>query len=211
MNRQLASLCLQAYSGIPDADVYQTISQVCYGLPFSDGRALIFRGTDDIIDWFMNISGKKIDHAWGEVHRGFDMAWELLRKVIPDPDPATPLYLAGHSLGGALATMAAAYYYSRNPIRRVVTFGSPRAGNAAFRDAYALRLGDRTARYVNQKDPVPFAPPLLIGYRHVTASKWFDGTAWHDGVSCWRFLQMSVSGFIKDHDMQRYVEAMDFS
>jgi triacylglycerol lipase len=76
------------------------------------------------------------------------------------------LWLTGHSLGGALAMLAANELFSRAergaaPIAGVYTFGQPRVGNAGFRDAYDTLLKGRTFRIVHGDDVVPRIPCLL--------------------------------------------------
>jgi alpha-beta hydrolase superfamily lysophospholipase len=63
-----------------------------------------------------------------------------------------PLYYTGHSLGGALATLAA----SLRPPCAVYTFGAPRIGNAEFAQTLA---GIPVFNVFNPKDIVPELPP----------------------------------------------------
>ncbi len=83
-----------------------------------------------------------------------------------------PLLITGHSLGGALASLAA-FGLSNFPVRAVYTFASPRVGNGAFRDAYSglgsgvLGLGQKTFQVACAGDLVPLVPGVLDGYRHV--------------------------------------------
>jgi len=107
----------------------------------------------------------------GRVHSGFlaalDLVWaDLARHLERAPPPGRVLF-TGHSLGAALATLAAA----RRPERAAVyTFGSPRVGDAAFRDGYPLPA----VRIVNHNDVVARLPPPLL-YRHVGTLHYFDG------------------------------------
>jgi hypothetical protein len=88
------------------------------------------------------------------VHRGFV---EALGRVWEDMAPhlkglREPLYMTGHSMGGALAQLAAWYHRPQ----AVYSFGAPRVGDAGF--------GDRMAavsiyRLVNNRDIVPELPP----------------------------------------------------
>ncbi|KAI3434362.1 hypothetical protein D9Q98_002441, partial [Chlorella vulgaris] len=77
-----------------------------------------------------------------------------------------PIYFTGHSLGGALATLSAAMLHSwtapaatNNTVAAVYTFGSPRAGGAAWAASYrTLGLDKMTLRYVYNRDVVPMVP-----------------------------------------------------
>jgi hypothetical protein len=127
--------------------------------------ALILRGTNDLRDWLTDFDA--IPDGWvggGVVHRGFAEAFELVReRIIASLDqnvPADcPLFAAGHSLGGALATLLA----SLRPPRALYTFGSPRVGDNDFG---ATLAGVKTFRVVNNRDVVTTVPPPLP-FHHV--------------------------------------------
>jgi hypothetical protein len=79
-----------------------------------------------------------------------------------------PLLITGHSLGGALATLAAFFLQQKGyTIGAVYTFASPRVGDRDFRDSYNSSLRDRTFRLAAAGDLVPLLPGVLDGYRHV--------------------------------------------
>ncbi|MDL2337484.1 MAG: lipase family protein [Pseudomonadota bacterium] len=136
----------------------------------SDGMALLsFRGTqpEDIGDIVTNLEINTV--AWtessGRVHSGFATA---MRSVIPeiqswlDVDCAgrRELVICGHSLGAALATLAATLW--RPDV--LVTLGSPRVGNAAF----AQSLDNvKIVRMVDCCDAVTRIPPETPWYTHV--------------------------------------------
>lgn len=120
--------------------------------------ALVLRGTNDLRDWLTDFSA--FPDSWagdGLVHQGFaralDLVWDgvndsLDRNVPPD----CPLFIAGHSLGAALATLAA----SLRPPRALYTFGSPRVGDDDFGKSLA---GVGIFRVVNNRDLVTTVPP----------------------------------------------------
>ena len=106
-----------------------------------------------------------------------------------DSDKGFPVEITGHSLGGALATIAALDLDSWNyanetnnkrmikrkiDIRNVYTFGSPRVGDFDFAEVYAERLGFKTYRITHGKDVVPSVPNTLLGYRHVPTEVYED-------------------------------------
>jgi len=81
-----------------------------------------------------------------------------------------PVWITGHSLGGALALLAA-WRFKRKviPIHQIYTFGAPMVGNAETAAAIDQELPDRLFRYVNDQDPVPQLPTLSLlanSYRH---------------------------------------------
>src|SRR5262249_24117380 len=104
--------------------------------------------------------------AGGNVHSGFARA---LGRVKPKVDEVLegltpPIVMTGHSLGAALATLAASLYRPS----LLVTFGSPRVGAAAFRDMLASAVV--AERYVDCCDivchllPPPYEPVGRLHY-----------------------------------------------
>ncbi|MFB1488237.1 MULTISPECIES: hypothetical protein [unclassified Thiocapsa] len=81
------------------------------------------------------------------------------------------LWLTGHSLGGALATITAAEWVDQHPVTGIYTFGQPKAVGARPARLLRQRYQERFHRFVNDDDIVPGAPP---GYRHVGRLFWFD-------------------------------------
>ena len=122
-------------------------------------------------------------------HVGFQAAMNAVRNDIDaavalSRATGKPLFIAGHSLGGALAGLAAlrAAEAGQAP-RAVYVFGMPRAGDKDFRDAYNARLGDVTYRLAHGRDIVSRVPPSWVDYCHVgraalcaTDAKFTDGS-----------------------------------
>lgn len=130
-----------------------------------------FRGTEqDPRDFATDLDTRK--NAWpggGMVHRGFaaafDRVWPALSTWLAD-HPA-PALIAGHSLGGALATLAA----SRARAARLITFGCPRVGDAAF---LATLVGTDVTRFVDCCDLVCRVPPVQFGFAHPETVSYID-------------------------------------
>jgi len=111
----------------------------------------------------------------GNAHDGFVRAFnELWGRLGPRVAAlARPIVFTGHSLGAALATLAASESAAADPqaSRELVTFGSPRVGDATF---VATLEGMSVSRYVDCCDLVTRIPPERVavgpvefGYRHV--------------------------------------------
>ena len=105
--------------------------------------------------------------AGGHVHSGFLAAYATISDrldevVAQQRRPGQRLWLAGHSLGGALATLAAAHL-ARDAVAGVYTFGSLRVGDAVFARALPARS---YYRVVHRDDWVPLVPPEFLGYVH---------------------------------------------
>lgn len=136
------------------------------------GDALIaaFCGTDPPRpqDWLVNFAALA---GAGGASMGFaDVAAKFapLVEAHATGNPGLKLFLAGHSLGGAIAVAVASILDQKGiNVEAVHTFGMPRAGDLTFRDDYNRRLGDRTYRFVHGDDLVPTVPPATLGpFRH---------------------------------------------
>ena len=140
-----------------------------------DGVACIaFRGTQEAMDWVMD--GACL--YWGSPprHVGFQKGWANIRSAVlawleslQSQHITKTLSLTGHSLGGAVATIAAMELTQRGfDIQRVVIFGSPRVGSPEFAARYAaMGLQAKTRRFVHDQDGVSVLPPPLW-YAHVS-------------------------------------------
>lgn len=124
---------------------------------------LVFRGTTGVRNWFLDLDVRPEQLAPRTVaHRGFVEAihhvWQALQ---PQLDNLTePLFMTGHSMGGALAQLAAWYH----PPRAVYSFGAPRVGDAGF---VARMTPVPIYRLVNGRDVVADLPPStrLLSFR----------------------------------------------
>ena len=137
-----------------------------------DQRAvlIVFRGTQsgslgDIVD---DAVVPLVPWPHGSVHLGFknalDRVWPRLVERLTPLASSRTVWFAGHSLGAALATLAA----DRFPATAgVCTLGSPRVGDRLFSAGFDARFGSRALRYVNDGDIVTHVPtPLPLPYAH---------------------------------------------
>ncbi|OMO69369.1 C2 calcium-dependent membrane targeting [Corchorus capsularis] len=120
-----------------------------------------------------------------QVHSGFLSAYDSVRiRIISlikasigfvdettEPQHRWQVYVTGHSLGGALATLLALELSSSQLAKRgaisvtMYNFGSPRVGNRRFAEVYNEKVKD-SWRIVNHRDIIPTVPRLM-GYCHV--------------------------------------------
>jgi triacylglycerol lipase len=126
--------------------------------------ALVFRGTEeDVRDTLHDLETLPIRVASNDVrvHEGFESAldavWPAILRELEKLD--CPFFYSGHSLGAALATLAA----SRCSPHAAYVFGSPRVGNELF----AAKLESVALyRVVDDADVVTVLPPEAFGFRH---------------------------------------------
>lgn len=141
---------------------------------------LAFRGTDDIMDWIANLDFAQVEALGGRVHRGFYQTLQSVWKPVAegldklyDKQRKPRLWVAGHSLGGALAVLASKSIAPVLPIAGTFTYGQPRVGDENFAKGYQTKL----IRLVTVRDAVP---QVLLGdlsnwYRHLGNEVWsFD-------------------------------------
>lgn len=140
-----------------------------------DAIYVAFRGSeeDSLDDWQNNLQTETYELQSGDwsvnLHSGFWDAWEAVSgqvKDIIDRNPGKKLYLMGHSLGGALAQIAA-FGLERDgeEVDAVFTFGSPRVGLSDWASfAESTGLSDKILNVIDPSDPVPFLPTESMGY-----------------------------------------------
>lgn len=177
---------------------------------YGDGDVVVlaFRGTQptDLRDWMTDTDAKLVPGGHpvyrGLVHQGFENAlddvWgDILVAMIPHAEKR--LFVTGHSLGGALATLAAARFATLgHKVSGLYTFGSPRVGDPAFCAAFDA-LGLPAYRYVNDLDVVPRVPTRLMGYSHIGKLMYFgpDGMVTPDD-SLWDQFLLNIRGTVDD-------------
>jgi hypothetical protein len=125
-----------------------------------------FRGTDTLEDWLSNITIRQINHPWGAVEEGF---WNLYQQCQESVHAAVKaaagpqVIVTGHSLGGALATLAAADLAISGIAVKMYNFASPRTGSPAFAERFNQQI-PVAWRAVNTEDlvaTVPLSTPNL--------------------------------------------------
>ncbi len=139
----------------------------CFVASSADAVLVSFRGTESVGDWLADLRVLSVDQPYGTVHRGFLAAFRLVAErldAILDRLGNRPILITGHSLGGALAVIAAAEWAQRRPVAMVYTYGQPAVGKGRFAEFMRDAYGERYVRIVNDDDIVTRVPPT---YEHV--------------------------------------------
>jgi len=186
-----------AFLSDPDTDTEAAV------LWNDDVVILGFRGTTPTADFVTDAQKnmRRMPDSWGDmvlVHNGFAVSWEAIRDDVIDELEerlvgGRRLWITGHSLGGALATLAA---YDLDavegiPVEGVHTFGQPRVGGDAFYEVFMdALLYARFHRWQLEGDPVP-AFYLKGGYLECG---WVCTFGWWDYVHVGRTHDILVDG-----------------
>lgn len=174
--------------------------------------AIAFRGTADISDWLVNLDiyrtkyetlANDCDDCY--VHSGFLDAWNDLKEEISSHisnvtstffdgnntnrcNKTIGIHVTGHSLGAAIAILAAADLEQgsmnrslsvENPdiqfkLESIYTYGSPRVGNKNFAEWFNNHTNAETNRIVHYKDIVPHVPFTDEGYHHTGTEVFYN-------------------------------------
>lgn len=184
---------------------------------------VVFRGSEKKrADWETNAQHrwKSMSPTWGyeiRVHRGFYYAlreiYKDLRSFIRSYDDTRKVFLAGHSLGGALAILCGYRLQKVGgvDVQGVYSWGSPRVGNINWKTNHDALLGSRCFRWVKGADfaaGLPdAAPPGGPGnsYFHVGQLNYInaDGSVEMDKTDF-----EAIGASVPDHDMGNYVFKM---
>ena len=192
----------------------------CYLLEHDDHIVVAFRGTEpkEISDIKADLSVLKTWHRGaGKVHRGFMIeVWKLADELATHVyQTEKQLYICGHSLGGAMATLYGTLCRPKNA-PMLYSYGSPRCGNIDYRNRFELQY----TRIQNNNDVVPTIPPALMGFRHVGDSVYINHygnirnlTPWQkfkDKFRGYRSAIMKLEFFdgIRDHSIDKYCYAL---
>jgi len=150
-----------------------------------------FRGTEptSLTNWISDLSFAKTDLEFSgvsgaHVHQGFYDAYNAVSQdvlnavqALQSQYPSASVYFTGHSLGGAIATLATldaavSWGVSSDQLGHF-TFGSPRVGDSTFASAFTEYVGaNNHYRVVNDDDLVPHVPMEIMGFHHVSTEVW---------------------------------------
>jgi triacylglycerol lipase len=196
-------------TGLTEVRPFSGTSTQCYVAHNDDLVMVAFRGTEirkrpgrpDIRNIIADLKADcdlrlTASGQGGRVHQGFkdalDEVWEtqgLLDYIRSLHSSRRSMWFTGHSLGAALATLAADRY---GDVDGLYTFGSPRVGDIDFKIDFHINA----YRFVNNNDIVARVPPPGL-YKHVGELKYIDSKGLiHDNPSRWERLTDNIRGEI---------------
>lgn len=228
------SMAFSARTGIGSYTAISGFGYIAPAIGAMGGEYLIaIRGTnlmpfDGLTDLYATATRGASGHR---IHSGFLNAFETrprgpaadIRRYFEGKNP-TRIHIVGHSLGGALATLAAEMLGSAGVAEVMLyTFGSPRVGDRGFAEALSGSIGARNIyRVYHPADPVPMlpvfpflhVPPGQAGFaidptsnllvsvgRHSSVNSYVPGTA---GTS-WAGLRASGRYVANQSDIERWL------
>ena len=137
-----------------------------------------FRGSRSVRNWLTDFSFPVIMTSICQdcfASTGFYASWlESQTGVFTALDAARAQYpsyrivVTGHSLGGALATIAVGALRSNGTSVDMYTYGAPKVGLRGIAEYISQTNMGSNFRVTHVNDPVPRMPPLLAGYQHVS-------------------------------------------
>jgi triacylglycerol lipase len=183
---------------------------------------LSFRGTEvtEKSDVLADLkSGKNLEACGGKVHVGFkgeiNKLWPSIFKALEDN--RCNVYVTGHSLGAAMATIAASRIQHR--VIALVTFGSPRVGDREF----VKSLNVDHYRVQNNCDDVTKVPFRLMGFDHHGTHKYMNYYGEFRDLTPWQRVKDIVRSRLRarakgqkfigvfDHLMANYIAKLEKS
>lgn len=164
---------------------------------------LAFRGTepDALVDIKTDLNARFYKDKGAKIHDGFRRAFDLVYTPIDEKLKLVQgykLYITGHSLGGALAKVAANAFSADN-VAACYTFGSPKVGNLDFGENLKVPI----YRLVNAADAVPRVPPTWVLELLIFLIKWMP-LPW---VRSWLIKLLDNFRGYRHHGDMRYLSA----
>jgi len=187
----------------------------CHVVWSKERIVLCFRGTEpdelsDVLADLNAIPRGAMTHGW--VHSGFrgelDKLWDDVAGLV-NKHEKKEVFVTGHSLGAAMATLATSRIEEFRKVVQLTTFGSPRVGTRKF----VKNIETKHMRFVNNNDIVTRVPLFIMGYKHHGELQYinFYGkirklTFWQAVKDKWRGYKSGLLDGAMDHGMDNYVK-----
>lgn len=150
----------------------------CHIVSNKNEIVLCFRGTEPgeftDIKADLNAWPDQAENGHGLVHNGFqeevNKVWDQINAALNKmKTDGKKFYICGHSLGGAMATIATSRFMDK--VDCLYTYGSPRVGTRKFVKSFAHIPH---FRHVNNNDLVTCVPFAAMGYRHHSQPRYIN-------------------------------------
>ena len=209
--------------GFTDGKFFDCNGSQAYWFQNEHDSVIVFRGTE-VSEWNDIAADANaltaLAETVGKVHRGFktevDDIWPHIEKALEENTKT--LWFAGHSLGGAMATICAGrcmLSYIRSEPEELYTYGSPRVGCKRYVNHVKLTH----YRWVNNNDIVTRVPPIWMGYRHSGTEMYIDRIGRLKVLKGWKRLSDRVQGliaglrrfridYLSDHSSPGYIDSV---
>lgn len=187
-------------------------------------NVIAFRGSDEVQDWIKNFTFFSKKQLGYSLHSGF---LDITSRIFPHIHfqlsriRPRPLFITGHSLGGAMAVVCALIFTRLNEdFKGLYTFGQPRVFKHGSAQKFNAITKGRYFRYENNNDGVPHAPPSFFNFKH--AGKLFYITIRKKVVEKIGFFKSHIDhilgvilairekgiDFSEDHAIEKYIDAL---
>ncbi|MDX2241368.1 MAG: lipase family protein [Leptolyngbyaceae cyanobacterium bins.302] len=181
-----------------------------FALTSATHNIIVFRGTSNPKEWIANFQARQSVYRQsglirGKVHTGFLRLYNQLSNQVRSAanrfNPSLPCLITGHSLGGALATLATADLAQANrPLQeqlQLYSYAAPRVGDSDFAKSFSA-LCPNNFRVINFADMVPMVPPSTLRNQQYS----------HTGQE-WAFLDYAGGDVASSHTTTLYQSAID--
>ena len=209
--------------GFVDGKFFNSGNAQAYWFQSEHDSVVVFRGTEpnewgDIQADANALTA--IAETIGKVHRGFkaevDELWPHIEGALAEN--SKPLWITGHSLGGAMATICTGrclISHIRSEPSELHTFGSPRVGCKK----YVNFSNVPHFRWVNNNDIVTRVPTVWMGYRHSGQEMYLNRHGKLESIQGWRRISDRLQGFLSglmrlqidqlsDHSILSYIDVI---
>ena len=217
-----ASKVFERY-GFTNSEFIDIDGAQCYILWDEEDMIIAFRGTEpkqmSDVKADLNALQTKGFLNKGDVHSGFrgevDKVWDTLKPLVLQKG-STTVYVTGHSLGGAMATICSKRLQDIKPNVVLYTYGSPRVGDRRW----VKTLQVPHYRYQNNNDVVCRVPFWIMGYRHHGTNVYLNYKGNAVKLRWWRRCIDSMRGRLRawsklqffdgvyDHDITTYAKRL---
>lgn len=191
---------------------------------------IIFRGSTKLAaDWLSNARiGVQTSTSGWPVHIGFNSAFKSMlpqiKTFLEGADIGATIHCIGHSLGGAVATIAANWIANNKPQTvKLYTFGAPKPGLMMFANSATRKIRKKNIfRVYHATDPVPMTPLFpymhapLPGFGHfIPSSEAIHTAAAHDITKyaksvkdlTWNHLERRQPPYTVEHAVKSWLES----